>query len=64
MEAFDKDRTCPKCGTGNAAFQHHEKGKRKHGPLGVDMGVCLTENEHMHRTCGACKHEWAEAPLS
>ena len=64
METFDKDRPCPKCGATGAAVQHHAAGKRKYNQMGTDVGVCLTGDEHMHRTCQVCKHEWAEAPLS
>jgi hypothetical protein len=62
MEQFDRDRSCPKCGSETqAAFSYHDKGK--HDGM-TRMLMCPVEEEHMHRTCHDCSYEWAEQPLA
>ena len=66
MDKFDADGICKKCGSEMpAGYAYHAKGIHRQLPMGVEGNLlCPTEDEHMHRTCSMCQHEWAEAPLA
>ena len=64
LEQFDAQGSCKKCGSlSPASYEYHEKGQTKSLGMGVDRQLCSTDEEHMHRKCPDCSHEWAEAPL-
>jgi hypothetical protein len=71
MDRFNASGTCTKCGSQTpAGYEYHAKGRRQRSPIvGITTPrparlLCPTDEEHMHRKCPDCKHEWAEAPLA
>jgi hypothetical protein len=53
MRPFEKVVHCPKCDTIEEARLVFHEGN----------GTCpLLPEEHIHRTCRVCAHEWAEKP--
>lgn len=58
MLRFDPNRTCTKCGAGEA--------KVRHCLASINYG-CETnagKHEHFHRTCRRCKYVWYEKVLN
>ena len=68
--AFNRENTCPKCGHAEVAFEWH-RGYYYHytqepyvAPPANNVTLpCRFQEEHMHRTCKACKADWPELPL-
>jgi hypothetical protein len=56
MDTFLQENKCAKCGSVGAHFEYHGAGH-------LTCRLPEKPHEHMHRHCGGCGHQWAEAPL-